>query len=254
MYRSAKHLMGYQLGAEDGEIGRVKDFYLEDTSWFVRYLVADTNHWLPGQLVLISPYAIRGFDDSKKVVNVAMTKAKIQASPRAEEHQPISRQFETLYHTYYNWPYYWQGVGFWGPGPATPAVPPEALPTPEKLEAQALPEDRHLQSLGEMKGYPLHAPDREIGTVSDALVEDAEMRLSYLVVDTGHWWPGKKVLLSTAWVEKVDWTEPSVHVEIASEAIRSAPEYKDGMDLDRDYEERLHAHYGLGHWKARMAA
>jgi hypothetical protein len=47
MLRSVKQLYGDKLGATDGEIGRVKDFYFDDQNWAVRYLVADTGSWLP---------------------------------------------------------------------------------------------------------------------------------------------------------------------------------------------------------------
>jgi hypothetical protein len=42
MLRSIEQLYGAKLGASDGEIGQVKDFYFEDQNWVVRYLVADT--------------------------------------------------------------------------------------------------------------------------------------------------------------------------------------------------------------------
>jgi hypothetical protein len=57
MLRSIKQLYGDKLGASDGEIGHVKDFYFDDQSWVVRYLVADTGNWLSGRQVLISPHA-----------------------------------------------------------------------------------------------------------------------------------------------------------------------------------------------------
>ena len=54
MWRSIKQLSGDKLGALDGEIGHVKDFYFDDRSWAVRYVVADTGSWLTGRQVLIS--------------------------------------------------------------------------------------------------------------------------------------------------------------------------------------------------------
>ncbi|MEO8341391.1 MAG: PRC-barrel domain-containing protein, partial [Nitrospirota bacterium] len=57
MLRQAKDLKGYKLSARDGEIGRVEEFYFDDQSWAVRYLIADTGGWLTGRQVLISPYA-----------------------------------------------------------------------------------------------------------------------------------------------------------------------------------------------------
>jgi hypothetical protein len=54
MLRSVKELQGYAIRAIDGDIGQVHDFYFDDQSWLIRYLVVDTGNWLPGRRVLIS--------------------------------------------------------------------------------------------------------------------------------------------------------------------------------------------------------
>src|ERR1017187_6715018 len=54
MLRQAKDLNDYKLGARDGEIGAVKEFYFDDQSWAVRYLVADSGRWLNNRQVLIA--------------------------------------------------------------------------------------------------------------------------------------------------------------------------------------------------------
>jgi hypothetical protein len=57
MLRSIRQLYGKKLGACDGDIGHVKDFYFSDQQWVARYVIADTGSWLTGRLVLISPHA-----------------------------------------------------------------------------------------------------------------------------------------------------------------------------------------------------
>ena len=58
MLQSIRQLYGSKLGASDGEIGQVQDFYFDDRSWVVRYVVANTGSWLPGrQGGLSSPHA-----------------------------------------------------------------------------------------------------------------------------------------------------------------------------------------------------
>ncbi len=57
MLRSLGQLYGKKLGASDGDIGHVKDFYFNDQQWAIRYVVADTGSWQSGRLVLISPHA-----------------------------------------------------------------------------------------------------------------------------------------------------------------------------------------------------
>ena len=53
-----KTLKGYRLDSLDGEIGKVKEFYFDDTYWTIRYLVADSGNWLSDRQVLISPHAL----------------------------------------------------------------------------------------------------------------------------------------------------------------------------------------------------
>jgi len=56
MLHSIKQLRGIRLGASDGVIGQLKDFYFDDRNWVVRYLVADTGNWLPGRKVLLTTH------------------------------------------------------------------------------------------------------------------------------------------------------------------------------------------------------
>ena len=71
MLQSIKQLHGNKLGASDGDIGHVKDFYFDDQSWVVRYLVADTGSWLPGRQVLLSPHAFGSLHQDGKVLRVS---------------------------------------------------------------------------------------------------------------------------------------------------------------------------------------
>ena len=58
MLIKAKTLQGYILQSLDGDIGKVSEFYFDDTYWTIRYLIADTGNWLTGRQVLIAPYAL----------------------------------------------------------------------------------------------------------------------------------------------------------------------------------------------------
>src|SRR5665213_3982367 len=78
MLRSIKQLYGDKLGASDGEIGHVKDFYFDDQNWAVRYVVADTGSWLTGRLVLISPHSLGRLAHTEKVLRVKLTRKQIE--------------------------------------------------------------------------------------------------------------------------------------------------------------------------------
>ena len=115
MLRKAKDLNGYKLSALDGEIGAVQDFYFDDQSWTVRYLIADTGGWLSERTVLISPYALEPAKFSERVIPVDLNKHQIESSPPLVAHKPVSRQYEMQYYPFFGWPAYWDGPYAWGP-------------------------------------------------------------------------------------------------------------------------------------------
>ena len=88
MLINAKTLNGFHLLATDGEIGRVRDFYFDDQTWTIRYMVADTGTWLTGRQVLISPFALRRVDYENKRVEVNLTRRQVEDSPPIEADMP----------------------------------------------------------------------------------------------------------------------------------------------------------------------
>ena len=66
MLNKIKTLKGYKLDSLDGEIGKVKEFYFDDTYWTIRYLVADSGNWLSDRQVLISPHALLSMKKREK--------------------------------------------------------------------------------------------------------------------------------------------------------------------------------------------
>ena len=116
MLRTMNDLEGYAIRATDGTIGHVKDFYFDDETWVIRYLVVDTGTWLSSRKVLISPVAIGHPNWAEKVLPVSITKEQVKNSPDIDTEKPVSRQHEIRYLGYYGYPYYWGGTGLWGGG------------------------------------------------------------------------------------------------------------------------------------------
>ncbi|HEY7165997.1 MAG TPA: PRC-barrel domain-containing protein, partial [Candidatus Binatia bacterium] len=105
--RSAEELEGWAIVATDGEIGNVYEFYFDDESWTIRYLVADVGSWLTGRRVLISPAAVSSIAASEKQIHVKLNKEQVRNSPDVDTDKPFDRQQEIAYLTYYGWPSYW---------------------------------------------------------------------------------------------------------------------------------------------------
>lgn len=250
MLNPAKTTKGCKLEGTDGEIGAVKEFYFDDEFWAVRYLVADTGNWLPGRQVLISPHALGAVSLIKRTVAVNLTKAKIERSPDLSSDKPVSRQFEDTYYGYYGWPSYWSGPYMWGPYPGL-------LRESGRLGSLSKPKkagNPHLRSTQEVTGYHIQASDGEIGHVTDFIIDDETWAIRYLLVDTVNWWPGKHVLISPQWIDRVSWGKSKVFVDLSREQIKNSPEYTGAYMLNRDYENGLHRHYQReGYWVEKVA-
>ncbi len=251
MLNKAKTLKGYALDSFDGEIGKVKDFYFDDQHWTVRYLVADTGNWLTGRLVLISPHALGAVSTAKQHISIDLTKRQIEDSPSLDSNKPVSRQFEEAYYGYYGYPMYWGGPSVWGAYPyivRDPAQWKQAKPGGKAW-------DPHLRSTHDVNDHHIQATDGEIGHVDDFLIDDETWGIRYLVIDTRNWWPGRKVLISPKWIERVSWRESTVFVNLLRETVKQSPEYTEESLLSRDYEIGLHRHYNReGYWVDEPAA
>ena len=64
--RSSQEVRKYEIRAQDGELGHVSDFVLDDADWRIRYLVIATRNWLPGKHVLLAPEWIESISFSKR--------------------------------------------------------------------------------------------------------------------------------------------------------------------------------------------
>jgi hypothetical protein len=228
MLQSIKQLHGIKLGAADGDIGHVKDFYFDDQNWAVRYLIADTGDWLPGRQVLLSPHAFGSLHQDGNVLCVKLTRKKIEDSPAIELHKPVSRQHEEEYHRYYGWPAYWLGDGMWGMGGGSILETPGRTFPGESTAAngsQPKHADAHLRSTQAVSGYHLQAADGIIGHVCDFLMDDKSWAIGQLVVKIGHRFTGNEVLIPTGKVNRISYEDSTVFVNLTKEAVEKSPAY-----------------------------
>ena len=218
MLRSLNALVGYAIGARDGEMGEVRDFFFDDTSWTIRYLVVETGGWLSRRRVLISPAALEEPDWENRRFPVSLTKEQVRHSPDVDTDKPVARQQEILMNTYYGWPHYWS---------IEPIFSAPALPAPETPPEEPEPAlgDPHVRSFKEVSGYRAEASDGEAGQVGDFLTEAGGWAIRSLVVDTGNWLSGKKVLIPVREIASVWWAGKEVRLRLGREQVESSPAY-----------------------------
>ena len=89
-------------------------------------------------------------------------------------------------------------------------------------------------------GFDVEAIDGSIGKVDDA---SNEIAASYLVVETGPWIFGKRVLLPAGIVDQIDEADGIVYVNHTKEEIKNAPEYDPDLGSDERYRTELGDYY-----------
>jgi PRC-barrel domain len=219
MLHSIQQRYGEKLRASDGEIGHVRDFYFDDKNWTVRYLVADTGGWLSGRLVLISPHALGHLYPEGRVLLVNLSRQQIEDSPSIDEHMPVSRQLEEEYHRHYGYAYYAESMPLWGLG-GYPVLAPPPLETDAKQQGV----DSHLRSARVVAGYKVEAHDGVVGVVTDFLIDGRTWVIRQIVVECGHWYSNRKVVMSTDKVSRISHDQSTVYVNSTKHAFAEASE------------------------------
>ena len=225
MNNSLKQLYGNHLGATDGQLGTVKDFYFDDSRWAVRYLVADTGAWLTGRQVLLSPHALGKTYLPGKLLLVNLTRQQIQDSPGLETHQPVSEQFERSYYQYYGWPNYWVGDGLWGTSGFPSVVNPFGGKVADPIEGGEHPgrAAAHLRSTLAVAGYQIGASDGLAGHVADFMMDDQSWTIQQLVIQIGHRLTGREIEIPTTLVERVSYEESTIFVKATVAELNALP-------------------------------
>jgi len=96
----------------------------------------------------------------------------------------------------------------------------------------------------DLVGLSVEATDGSIGKIDEATDEAGR---GHLIVDTGPWIFGKKVMLPAGVVERVDFDTETVFVNRSKDEIKDAPEFDaDALRDDEGYRGRLGGYYGGG--------
>jgi hypothetical protein len=102
-------------------------------------------------------------------------------------------------------------------------------------------EDNEVRSPVDVTGFGVEAIDGSIGKVDSASYETDS---SLIVVDTGPWIFGKKVMLPAGVIDRIDYDDEKIYVHRTKDEIKHAPEYDDSLSTDMSYRERLAQYYG----------
>jgi hypothetical protein len=91
-----------------------------------------------------------------------------------------------------------------------------------------------------LTGYSVEATDGSIGKIDEATYD---VGASYVVVDTGPWIFGSKVMLPAGVIGRVDHDDETVFVSLSKDEIKNSPKFDEATYRDDDYRDSLSTYY-----------
>lgn len=108
-----------------------------------------------------------------------------------------------------------------------------------------------LRRISDLHGFKISAKDGEIGSVYDFYFNDTNWTVCWIVIDTGGWLTGRRLLLPADKVDPPDWNEETIPVELTKEQIRKSPPTSEDQPVSRQHEAEIYRYYAwTPYWEA----
>jgi hypothetical protein len=101
-----------------------------------------------------------------------------------------------------------------------------------------------LRNASVINGYAIAASDGQVGTVKDFLFDDATWLIRWLVVDTGKWLSGRKVLLPPSVLGHLDSEGEKFAVKLTMQQVKDSPDIDTDRPVSRQMETNVYDYYG----------
>jgi hypothetical protein len=95
-----------------------------------------------------------------------------------------------------------------------------------------------------LKGFTIEATDGRIGSVSDFLFDEKTWKIRWMVVDTGHWLTGRKVLVHPSAMGRPDYGLGQIAVRLSKEKVKQSPGLLSDAPVSRQMQNDLYGYYG----------
>ena len=105
-----------------------------------------------------------------------------------------------------------------------------------------------LRNIKDLRGYAIHATDGVIGEVDDFYFDDEDWAVRYLIVDTGGWLSGRKVLISPLAIGHPDWLGQLLPVSLTKTQVEKSPEIDTKKPVSRQQEAMYFGYYAYPYY------
>ena len=105
-----------------------------------------------------------------------------------------------------------------------------------------------LRNVNNLRGFAIHATDGEIGEVDDLYFDDENWTVRYLIVDTGGWLAGRKVLISPYALGVPNWEGRQLPVKLTKSQVEGSPDIDTQKPVSRQHEAHYSSYYGYPYY------
>ncbi|MHA6251605.1 PRC-barrel domain-containing protein [Oceanobacillus sp. CAU 1775] len=236
MYSFTSKLLTYNIAATDGEMGKVKDLYMEDKTWHIRYAIVDTRRWLAERKVLLPPSSFSRINEEEEVLEVEYDKEMIKKSPPVPEESDLTHDKENQLIKYFGWSRDFNEKPLISGEHRVIGVfktDNEMTREPVDYEREQLIEnhrDNNLRSHEEIIGARVHGSNGKLGKVVD-FIYDENWIIKYMVTQSAALLKDGYSYCSVNEIASIDWFEGDVYLDITVEAYQDGVAFKNKKDI-----------------------
>ncbi len=209
MLISLKSVLNYTIKGNDGKLGRVRDVYFDDDSWFVKFFVVEIGDFLRSNRVLISPSQAKRADHMRKTIDFELSKDSIRQSPGAILHKPVSVAMKEQF-TVRNKKIRFRGL--------QDANADNVVPFP------SFQIDPNLRSVREVIGYRVQSFSGPAGRLSDLSAYEEGWNIRYLVIDMSSFFRSRKVMIAPQMAQRIVWEGKRIEIEAVRDELYNSHE------------------------------
>lgn len=233
-------LQTYNIDATDGEMGKIRDFYLDDRTWKIRYAIVDTRKWLPERKVLLSPTSFIGVNEENETLEVEYDKETIKKSPKVPEDSDLSREKENQLIKYFGWSRYWPDdvliSGDQRPLGVFHKQSERIQQSHEDFEREQLLEDHrdnkksNLRSHEEILLARVHGKDGKLGKLVDFIYND-DWQIKYFIFQSTDYSKDEFYFYPVDNITNIDWFEGDFYLNETMESFQNKITFDKKQDI-----------------------
>lgn len=249
MLLSLKELAGFSIQAQDGEIGKVSDFYFDDQEWVVRHLIDKTGLGPLGRQTLITPDVIEMINLDAKQLTVSLIREQIENSPSRSQEKPLARDVARQKAERQTSGRYVSGASAGDETIYTVASPvqPKIIQIKREMAPDETSDEPNLHSSNDVIGYRISTNNGRIGQIVDLFVDDETWTIQYLVISSKKELDNKRILIAPESIDWISWKQKSASVSLEKEKIRDCPNFNLTMPVLNDKRDLLYEQFECTH-------